>query len=133
MQKKLIFFGMNKRNFKKTIDKIPIMWYYRKVLTMQRDVAQFGRVLRSGRRGRRFKSCHPDQIRTPHKCLQFKCLCGFFVFLPLTNPLKPPQKHIKKLSKSCQKRSGIFQPPFILIQTSRTLQFFHFHRANQQP
>ena len=26
-----------------------------------RDVAQFGRALRSGRRGRRFKSCHPDQ------------------------------------------------------------------------
>ena len=25
-----------------------------------RDVAQFGRALRSGRRGRRFKSCHPD-------------------------------------------------------------------------
>ncbi len=26
-----------------------------------RGVAQFGRVLRSGRRGRRFKSCHLDQ------------------------------------------------------------------------
>ena len=26
-----------------------------------RDVAQFGRALRSGRKGRRFKSCHPDQ------------------------------------------------------------------------
>ena len=25
-----------------------------------RGVAQFGRVLRSGRRGRRFKSCHLD-------------------------------------------------------------------------
>ena len=25
-----------------------------------RDVAQFGRALRSGRKGRRFKSCHPD-------------------------------------------------------------------------
>ena len=25
-----------------------------------RDVAQFGRVPRSGRGGRRFKSCHPD-------------------------------------------------------------------------
>ena len=24
-------------------------------------MAQFGRALRSGRRGRRFKSCHPDQ------------------------------------------------------------------------
>ena len=26
-----------------------------------RGVAQFGSALRSGRRGRRFKSCHPDQ------------------------------------------------------------------------
>ena len=25
-----------------------------------RDVAQLGSALRSGRRGRRFKSCHPD-------------------------------------------------------------------------
>lgn len=25
-----------------------------------RDVAQLGRALRSGRRSRRFKSCHPD-------------------------------------------------------------------------
>jgi hypothetical protein len=28
---------------------------------LMRDVAQFGRALRSGRKGRRFKSCHPDQ------------------------------------------------------------------------
>ncbi len=27
-----------------------------------RDVAQLGSALRSGRRGRRFKSCHPDQL-----------------------------------------------------------------------
>ena len=27
----------------------------------RRGVAQFGRALRSGRRGRRFKSCHLDQ------------------------------------------------------------------------
>ncbi len=31
-------------------------------LVIVRGVAQFGRVLRSGRRGRRFKSCHLDQI-----------------------------------------------------------------------
>ena len=28
-----------------------------------RGVAQFGSALRSGRRGRRFKSCHPDHSR----------------------------------------------------------------------
>jgi hypothetical protein len=31
--------------------------------TQCRGVAQFGRVLRSGRRGRRFKSCHLDQVK----------------------------------------------------------------------
>ncbi len=30
-----------------------------------RGVAQFGRALRSGRRGRRFKSCHLDQKECP--------------------------------------------------------------------
>jgi hypothetical protein len=29
---------------------------------LQRGVAQFGSALRSGRRGRRFKSGHPDQF-----------------------------------------------------------------------
>ncbi len=28
-----------------------------------RDVAQSGSVRRSGRRGRRFKSCHPDRFK----------------------------------------------------------------------
>lgn len=31
-----------------------------------RDVAQFGRALRSGRRGRRFESCHLDHIFKKH-------------------------------------------------------------------
>ncbi len=29
-------------------------------LQNKRDVAQLGSVLRSGRRGRKFESCHPD-------------------------------------------------------------------------
>lgn len=33
-----------------------------------RDVAQFGRALRSGRRGRRFKSCHPDHCMVKARC-----------------------------------------------------------------
>ena len=36
-----------------------------------RDVAQFGRALRSGRRGRRFKSCHPDHVGTSYACSDF--------------------------------------------------------------
>ena len=42
-----------------------------------RDVAQFGRALRSGRRGRRFKSRHPDQNGK-----QIALLCGLFFLLP---------------------------------------------------
>lgn len=34
-----------------------------KIYFVVRRVAQFGRALRSGRRGRRFKSCHLDQLR----------------------------------------------------------------------
>ena len=50
---------------------LKLIYFTKKILTLnvsydiiarqlKRDVAQFGRVLRSGRRGRRFKSCHPD-------------------------------------------------------------------------
>ena len=34
-----------------------------------RSVAQFGRALRSGRRGRRFKSCHSDFCMSEDKNL----------------------------------------------------------------
>lgn len=34
--------------------------FWIRIYRVQRDVAQFGRALRSGRKGRRFKSCHPD-------------------------------------------------------------------------
>ena len=33
----------------------------------KRDVAQLGSVLRSGRRGRKFESCHPDHFIPGHK------------------------------------------------------------------
>ena len=39
-----------------------------------RGVAQFGRALRSGRRGRKFESCHLDH----RKCTQFR---EFFLLL----------------------------------------------------
>lgn len=39
------------------IKKYVIMSNYQK-----RDVAQLGSALRSGRRSRRFKSCHPDNV-----------------------------------------------------------------------
>ena len=39
------------------------------VYSSYRDVAQFGRALRSGRRGRRFKSCPPDQKRQTNRII----------------------------------------------------------------
>ena len=58
-----------------------------RIVACPRDVAQPGRALRSGRRGRRFKSCHPDskskaarRIRFAAGCLSFpsgkKCRSG---------------------------------------------------------
>ena len=43
-----------------------------------RDVAQPGSALRSGRRGRKFESCHPDFVKN-----QLEFQAGFFV------PLRP--------------------------------------------
>ena len=42
-----------------------------RIVACPRDVAQPGRALRSGRRGRRFKSCHPD---SPSKTARRICL-----------------------------------------------------------
>ena len=36
---------------------------YKKLNILFRDIAQFGSALRSGRRGRRFKSCYPDHLK----------------------------------------------------------------------
>ena len=36
-------------------------------IVLRRGVAQFGRALRSGRRGRRFKSCRLDHMKAPLK------------------------------------------------------------------
>ena len=48
----------------------------------RRDVAQFGRALRSGRKGRRFESCHPDQIgNTP--------FVGVFFYLFINRGFEP--------------------------------------------
>ena len=40
-------------------------------MNIYRGVAQFGRVLGSGPRGRRFKSSHSDQQKTKAFCLRF--------------------------------------------------------------
>ncbi len=45
-----------------------------------RDVAQLGRALRSGRKGRRFESCHPDQTNVDRGTARIAFL-GLFVLL----------------------------------------------------
>ena len=47
--------------------------YFKVQYQLCRGVAQFGRALRSGRRGRRFKSFHPDQIGASKACSDFLC------------------------------------------------------------
>lgn len=44
---------------------------------MQRGVAQFGRALRSGRRGRRFKSCHLDHGKNSLFMVSFYFLLSY--------------------------------------------------------
>ena len=44
------------------LDNSSIFIYYCTVRILLRRVAQFGRALRSGRRGRKFKSCRADPV-----------------------------------------------------------------------
>ena len=61
-----------------------------------RDVAQLGSALRSGRRGRRFKSCHPDFYRHRY-VFGFLCtICNLhvghvdcFCLMAIVSPLRP--------------------------------------------
>ena len=46
-----------------------------------RGVAQFGRALRSGRRGRKFKSCRIDSLAGAPETLNLQCFRFFFYFL----------------------------------------------------
>ena len=46
------------------------------IVVRVRGVAQFGRALRSGRRGRRFKSCHPDEKERRENPMDSLFLCA---------------------------------------------------------
>ena len=50
--------------------------------TIFRRVAQFGRALRSGRRGRKFESCHADDF---DYALFLECVVFFCAFLHYEN------------------------------------------------
>ncbi len=61
-------------------------------------MAQFGRALRSGRRGRKFESCHLDQFKTT----QFRenpRLRGFFVFVGKLGGAPKCNKNASKQTK----------------------------------
>ena len=53
------------RSRKKCLHCLVRVLTYSPLFARSRDVAQFGRALRSGRRGRRFKSCRPDHLIAP--------------------------------------------------------------------
>ena len=60
-----------------SLEKLGRLCYY---IPCRRDVAQFGRALRSGRKGRRFESCHPDQTNVDRGTARIAFL-GLFVLL----------------------------------------------------
>ena len=65
------------------LDKKPYFIYYFTVTN--RRVAQLGRALRSGRRGRRFKSCRADEEKRTLKELSTLEECSFFVHRDVNN------------------------------------------------
>ena len=72
------FFGENagkcvRKNLQKSIDKPWALWY---TILARRGVAQFGRVLGSGPRGRWFESSHSDE-KSVEMLKKLECF-GFF-------------------------------------------------------
>ena len=83
-------------------------------------MAQFGRALRSGRRGRRFESCHLDH-KHQHSLIQRKSLFqGFSLFLCEKFVFQTDKNHIKN-ETLCLKVS------FFMIKscTGRRLYYFN--------
>ena len=64
-----------------------------------RDVAQLGRALRSGRKGRRFESCHPDQTNVDRGTARIAFL-GLFVLL-LYNSSPPVHRYVLPGLSAC--------------------------------
>lgn len=66
-----------------------------------RGVAQFGKALRSGRRDRRFKSCHPDLLERYFYTALF--LCSYIVLrlyiLSVPDNAVLPKGHVPKKYK----------------------------------
>ena len=74
--------------------------------TRSRGVAQLGRALASGARGRRFKSCHPDSLEGPLEALPRR------TFDVLGVLLGPARKALTRL-RACSHRlrsSGVIPP-----------------------
>ena len=80
------------------LQKIPLqnfffMLYYNTFLwNWFRGVAQFGRALRSGRRGRGFKSRHLDQRGAP-RAIRLYFIRGGFLFRSTSKKIFPVQRH----------------------------------------
>ena len=74
----IVYLQKKQKRTKKGLD--IILFYGIINIVLRRGVAQFGRALRSGRRGRRFKSCHFDYLAGAPKFLEIE---SFGVFLRL--------------------------------------------------
>ena len=70
------------------------------LVNQTRSVAQFGRALRSGRRGRRFKSCHFDYLAGAPKTLEIRF--SVFFCVQKRDSEKPTYRHCSNTSTSAQ-------------------------------
>ena len=68
------------------------------IVAINRGVAQFGRAPRSGRGGRKFKSCHLDQKEAGHS---LECPASFFIYLQELN-LRHEAPNAKHLAETVQ-------------------------------
>ena len=65
-----------------------LIWITSSHFIIFRDVAQFGRALRSGRRGRGFESRHPDQKNTPPAVGWWGVFCRWMTEMRTGRPLR---------------------------------------------
>ena len=100
-----------------------------KVLHKYRCVAQLGRALRSGRRGRRFESCHLDHNRTP---ILIQCVSELvFFFMCKSLVFTRVYLHFLTIAGSAAYRKRSLQSLLLFIPThilTKSREGVHFQR-----
>ena len=86
-----------------------------------RGVAQLASALRSGRRGRKFESSHPDELQNQNNSKACKSNdLQAFLFLRSQNK---PYKTVVNVNKTVSKFSKIFDTPFTGLNISISFRY----------